>query len=256
MNVSSWILTSPDAERHNQVIKMVWCSWGHLATFPKIGSRTLFKIVAGRDQNLRNSKGLRGFHVGVENWCICSMLRWWRMVDWSELHNRMDRSTTKIICWHQERCPSTRVLKVILGFPVAMGGELYGPQGLKGILEGVQNAFIGPTSWESTFIATATIFVIAAPVLLVGLSLSGVLSAFVLGLFTFRAFGGQGTAIVFLYFLLVSNLLIVSSSLILSRLDFRGFFSFNKVLWCSSQEIVYWKLKVLVSSCSFKVALF
>jgi len=79
---------------------------------------------------------------------------------------------------------------------------LYGPQGLKGILEGVQNAFIGPTSWESTFIATATIFVIAAPVLLVGLSLSGVLSAFVLGLFTFRAFGGQGTAIVFLYFLL------------------------------------------------------
>lgn len=139
---------------------------------------------------------------------------------------------------------------------MAMGGELYGPQGLKGILEGVQNAFIGPTSWESTFIATVTIFVIAAPVLLVGLSLSGVLSAFVLGLFTFRAFGGQGTAIVFLYFLLVSDFLIVSSFLMLSRLEFRGLFSFNKVLQCSSQEIVYWKLKVLVSSCSFRLIRF
>ena len=133
---------------------------------------------------------------------------------------------------------------------MAMGGEVNGPQGLKGILEGVQNAFIGPTSWESTFIATVTIFVIAAPVLLVGLTLSGVLSAFVLGLFTFRAFGGQGTAIVFLYFLLVSNLLAVSSSLILSRLEFRNIYSFNKVLRCSSQEIVNWKLKILVSICS------
>jgi hypothetical protein len=78
-------------------------------------------------------------------------------------------------------------------------------QGLLGIFEGVQRAFAAPASWESTVIATTTIFVIAAPVLFVGLSAPGVLSAFVLGLFTFRAFGGQGTIIVFLYFLIVSD---------------------------------------------------
>lgn len=78
-------------------------------------------------------------------------------------------------------------------------------QGMAGILEGVQGAFTAPASWESTLIATTTIFVIAAPVLFVGLSAPGVLSAFVLGLFTFRAFGGQGTIVVFLYFLIVST---------------------------------------------------
>lgn len=84
-------------------------------------------------------------------------------------------------------------------------GEAGYADGLFGILEGVQRAFKAPTSWESAIIATTTIFVMSAPVLLVGLSLPGVLSAFVLGLFTFRAFGGQGTTVVFLYFLLVSN---------------------------------------------------
>ncbi len=71
------------------------------------------------------------------------------------------------------------------------------------VMEGVQRAFQSPTTWESALIATSTIFVIAAPLLLVGLSVPGVLSAFVLGLLTFRAFGVQGTTIVFLYFLLV-----------------------------------------------------
>jgi hypothetical protein len=74
------------------------------------------------------------------------------------------------------------------------------------VMEGVQRAFQSPTTWESALIATSTIFVIAAPLLLVGLSVPGVLSAFVLGLLTFRAFGVQGTTIVFLYFLLVRKL--------------------------------------------------
>lgn len=89
-------------------------------------------------------------------------------------------------------------------------------QGLAGIFEGVQRAFAAPASWESTVIATTTIFVIAAPVLFVGLSGPGVLSAFVLGLFTFRAFGGQGTIAVFLYFLIVSDRRFVKPSLIAS----------------------------------------
>ncbi|XP_024392744.1 protein VTE6, chloroplastic [Physcomitrium patens] len=75
-------------------------------------------------------------------------------------------------------------------------------ESFRAVLQGVQRALRSPASWESTIIATTTIFVIAAPVLLVGLSIPGVMSAFLLGLFTFRAFGLPGTVIVFLYFLI------------------------------------------------------
>ena len=92
-------------------------------------------------------------------------------------------------------------------------------QGLAGLFAGVQRAFAAPASWESTAIATTTIFVIAAPVLFVGLSVPGVLSAFVLGLFTFRAFSGQGTIIVFLYFLIVSNRGSIKLSLVASTMS-------------------------------------
>ncbi len=60
------------------------------------------------------------------------------------------------------------------------------------------------SSWESAAIATCTIFVFCAPVLLSGLSVPGFLSLFLISLFTWRAFEYQGFLIVVLYFLLVS----------------------------------------------------
>ncbi|KAH9549021.1 hypothetical protein CY35_11G118500 [Sphagnum magellanicum] len=58
------------------------------------------------------------------------------------------------------------------------------------------------SSWESAAIATCTIFVFCAPVLLSGLSVPGFLSLFLISLFTWRAFEYQGFLIVVLYFLL------------------------------------------------------
>ncbi len=64
--------------------------------------------------------------------------------------------------------------------------------------------FRASSSWESAAIATCTIFVFCAPVLLSGLSVPGFLSLFLISLFTWRAFEYQGFLIVVLYFLLVS----------------------------------------------------
>ena len=77
-----------------------------------------------------------------------------------------------------------------------------------GIVESVKWAFTSlPPTWESAAIATTVIFVAGAPVMLAGLSLSGYSNAFLLALLVWRAFGGQGTLIVSLYFILVSTLL-------------------------------------------------
>jgi hypothetical protein len=76
------------------------------------------------------------------------------------------------------------------------------------IVESVKWAFTSlPPTWESAAIATTVIFVAGAPVMLAGLSLSGYSNAFLLALLVWRAFGGQGTLIVSLYFILVSTLL-------------------------------------------------
>lgn len=77
------------------------------------------------------------------------------------------------------------------------------PQSVAGIVETVKWAFTtSPASLESAAIATSTIFLAGAPVLLAGLSLSGYACAYLLGLLTWRAFGWQGTLIVSLYFVL------------------------------------------------------
>jgi len=77
-------------------------------------------------------------------------------------------------------------------------------QGVKSVVEGLKWAFQAVPSWESAAIATCTVFVCGAPVLLAGLSVPGFFSAFLLGLLTWRAIGYQGFWIVSLYFVLVS----------------------------------------------------
>jgi hypothetical protein len=77
-------------------------------------------------------------------------------------------------------------------------------QGVKSVVEGLKWAFQAVPSWESAAIATCTVFVCGAPVLLAGLSVPGFFSSFLLGLLTWRALGYQGFCIVSLYFVLVS----------------------------------------------------
>ncbi|XP_073394447.1 protein VTE6, chloroplastic [Physcomitrium patens] len=90
-----------------------------------------------------------------------------------------------------------------LGSSGVVNAELGSPQSVAGIVNTVKLALTSsPPSWESATIATTTIFLAGAPVLLAGLSLSGYACAYALGLLTWRAFGWRGTLIVSLYFVL------------------------------------------------------
>ncbi|XP_078431230.1 integral membrane protein (Protein of unknown function DUF92, transmembrane) [Wolffia australiana] len=57
-----------------------------------------------------------------------------------------------------------------------------------------------PPTWKSAALSNLLIFVVGSPLLLAGLSGSGILAAFALGTLTWRAFGASGFLIVALYF--------------------------------------------------------
>ncbi|KAJ8420087.1 hypothetical protein Cgig2_030154 [Carnegiea gigantea] len=59
-----------------------------------------------------------------------------------------------------------------------------------------------PTSWQSAILSNAVIFALGSPILVAGLSLSGIAAAFVLGTLTWRAFGPPGFLLVATYFVL------------------------------------------------------
>lgn len=61
-----------------------------------------------------------------------------------------------------------------------------------------------PATWQSAFAGNVLIFLLGSPILASGLTLSGVVSAFVLGTLTWRAFGSSGFLLVAAYFILVS----------------------------------------------------
>ncbi|GBG78209.1 hypothetical protein CBR_g26242 [Chara braunii] len=57
-----------------------------------------------------------------------------------------------------------------------------------------------PATWTSSLVVCATIFLLGSPVLLSGLSVSGLVTAFQLGTVVWRAFGADGFLIVAMYF--------------------------------------------------------
>ncbi|XP_074319245.1 protein VTE6, chloroplastic-like [Silene latifolia] len=59
-----------------------------------------------------------------------------------------------------------------------------------------------PATWQSAIVSNALIFVLGSPVLVSGLSVSGIVSAFLLGTLTWRAFGFSGFVLVATYFVL------------------------------------------------------
>ncbi|GAB2229859.1 hypothetical protein Droror1_Dr00014115 [Drosera rotundifolia] len=62
--------------------------------------------------------------------------------------------------------------------------------------------FLGsnPATWESAVCSNAVIFVLGSPILVSGLSLNGIVAAFLLGTLTWRAFGASGFLLVATYF--------------------------------------------------------
>ncbi|KAK9688723.1 hypothetical protein RND81_09G006500 [Saponaria officinalis] len=59
-----------------------------------------------------------------------------------------------------------------------------------------------PATWQTAILSNAVIFVVGFPVLVAGLSVTGIASAFLLGTLTWRAFGSSGFLLVATYFVL------------------------------------------------------
>lgn len=66
-----------------------------------------------------------------------------------------------------------------------------------------------PATWQSAILSNLLIFVLGSPILVSGLSLSGIAAAFLLGTLTWRAFGPSGFLLVATYFIIVSNSVLV-----------------------------------------------
>ena len=62
-----------------------------------------------------------------------------------------------------------------------------------------------PATWQSALLSNALIFFLGSPILVSGLSLSGIGAAFLLGTLTWRAFGPSGFFLVATYFVIVSS---------------------------------------------------
>lgn len=68
--------------------------------------------------------------------------------------------------------------------------------------EAIRLVQASPPTWQSAIFCNALIFVVGSPLLVYGLSLSGIAAAFLLGSLTWRAFGPSGYLLVAAYFLL------------------------------------------------------
>ena len=61
-----------------------------------------------------------------------------------------------------------------------------------------------PPSWQSAILSNVIIFILGSPILVTGLSFSGICAALLLGTLTWRAFGSSGFLLVATYFIIVS----------------------------------------------------
>ncbi|BBN14855.1 hypothetical protein MPTK1_6g15050 [Marchantia polymorpha subsp. ruderalis] len=76
-------------------------------------------------------------------------------------------------------------------------------EGAKVIMDGIQWGWTAdPPTWDAAFIAIGTIFVLAAPLLWVGLTVPGMFSAYILGSIIWRAYGGQGLLTIVLFYII------------------------------------------------------
>ncbi|CAK7351833.1 unnamed protein product [Dovyalis caffra] len=74
---------------------------------------------------------------------------------------------------------------------------------MQGVLSEAMNLIqSAPPTWQSAFFSNLSIFVVGSPILVSGLSLSGIFAAFLLGTLTWRAFGPSGFLLVASYFVI------------------------------------------------------
>ncbi|PIA25950.1 hypothetical protein AQUCO_10200013v1 [Aquilegia coerulea] len=75
--------------------------------------------------------------------------------------------------------------------------------GIEGVVTGLFDLIqTSPPTWESSIVNNLIIFTLGSPILVTGLSLSGIVTAFLLGSLTWRAFGPPGFLLVATYFVI------------------------------------------------------
>ncbi|KAG8386462.1 hypothetical protein BUALT_Bualt03G0151200 [Buddleja alternifolia] len=68
--------------------------------------------------------------------------------------------------------------------------------------QAIQLVQSSPPTWQSALLSNVLIFLVGSPILVSGLSLSGIVAAFLLGTLTWRAFGSSGFLLVATYFVI------------------------------------------------------
>ncbi|KAL3633898.1 Protein vte6, chloroplastic [Castilleja foliolosa] len=68
--------------------------------------------------------------------------------------------------------------------------------------QAIQLVQSSPPTWHSAILSNALIFALGSPILVTGLSVSGIAAAFLLGTLTWRAFGSSGFLLVATYFVI------------------------------------------------------
>ncbi|KAK6946606.1 Protein of unknown function DUF92, TMEM19, partial [Dillenia turbinata] len=94
--------------------------------------------------------------------------------------------------------PKPRTHKMFTAVTQAMSS----PDQLGGFSQVISFIQLSPPTWTSAFLSNLLIFIVGSPLLVSGLSMSGIASAFLLGTLTWRAFGPPGFLLVATYFVI------------------------------------------------------
>ncbi|KAK1431050.1 hypothetical protein QVD17_14252 [Tagetes erecta] len=70
------------------------------------------------------------------------------------------------------------------------------------IQRAIEFAQLSPPTWQSAVFSNILILILGSPILVTGLSLSGIAAAFFLGVLTWRAFGPSGLLLIAVYFVI------------------------------------------------------
>ncbi|CAM6110281.1 unnamed protein product [Calypogeia fissa] len=72
-----------------------------------------------------------------------------------------------------------------------------------GVMDAIKTAWMAnPPTWESAFTSMGAVFVVGSPLLFVGLTNSGIASAYLLGSVIWRAYGGQGLLTIMAFYII------------------------------------------------------
>lgn len=114
----------------------------------------------------------------------------------SQLCKFLLRSSSALIFGSSNPIPSSSIMLPVAS---ALSAEVAASEAMRLIQS-------SPATWESALFCNMLIFIAGSPILVTGLSVSGIGAAFLLGTLTWRAFGASGFLLVATYFIIVRSI--------------------------------------------------